>query len=116
MSFVHVGRDIVDFPDVFCQDCQRESFRPSTPTQLSCAAARHLQIEAKRLKVLFLFSFSSKKKIQLLAILPLFGDDALPHTRAVSAYWVGTTHAGNPGKKHRENLQYRARTWTKVIV
>ena len=47
------GRDIVDFPDVFCQDCQRESSRPSPPTQLSCTTVRHPQIEAKRLKVVF---------------------------------------------------------------
>ena len=54
------GRDIVDFPDVFCQDCRRESSRPSTPTQLPLTAARHLQIEAKRLK--FVFSFSMEKE------------------------------------------------------
>ena len=55
------GRDIVDFPDVFCQDCRRESSRPSTPTQLPFTAARHLQIEAKRLKVVFSFSMEKEK-------------------------------------------------------
>jgi len=38
---VHVRTgDIVDFPDVFCQDCRRESSRLSTPPQLPCARVR----------------------------------------------------------------------------